>query len=191
MNKFNHCKDTHTILEAQFLPSPFCNQRPSGVAIELLVVHCISLPPGEFGGKNVQKLFLNQLDMSGHPYYRTIPTTSVSSHLFIERDGSLYQFVPFNQRAWHAGESEYLNKTDCNDFSIGIELEGTEDIPYTHVQYEVLARCTQLIIEQYPSVDENRIVGHSDIAPKRKTDPGPSFDWDYYRQLLKTSKQAV
>lgn len=187
MSNFTFCQENSIISEAIYLSSPFCDARPTGVEIDLLVIHCISLPPNEYGGGNVQKLFTNQLDLDAHPYYRTIPSTQVSSHLFIERDGQLYQFVPFNQRAWHAGVSQFEGRPRCNDFSIGIELEGTENEPYTQAQYATLTQCASLILNQYPKINQNRIVGHSDIAPGRKTDPGPSFNWQYFKQELKSA----
>ncbi len=184
MNNLTFCNQTQTILEAKFTLSPHCDDRNPNDEISLLVVHSISLPPGEFGGGNIQNLFLNQLDTNSHPYYKTIPSLKVSSHLFIDRDGGITQFVPFNKRAWHAGVSSFKDRVNCNDYSIGIELEGSDEIPYTHDQYESLSRCTRLLVDQFPAITRDRIVGHCDIAPTRKTDPGPHFDWDRFRISL-------
>ena len=160
------------------------DERPKGRAISLIVVHNISLPPGEFGGPYISQLFTNQLNPDEHPYFAEINHLKVSSHILIRRDGELIQYVPFHCRAWHAGVSEYCGETRCNDFSIGIELEGTDDTAYEPEQYTKLA---QLIVELqrcYPGIVKDAITGHSDIAPGRKTDPGPAFDWDYLRQLI-------
>ena len=160
------------------------DERPDGRAISLIVVHNISLPPGEFGGPYINQLFTNQLNMDDHPYFADIHELKVSSHVLIRRDGEVIQYVPFHLRAWHAGASEYCGEARCNDFSIGIELEGTDDIPFELIQYTKLA---QLIVELqrcYPSIAKDAITGHSDIAPGRKTDPGPAFDWDYLKQII-------
>lgn len=159
--------------------------RPDGRAISLIVIHNISLPPGEFGGPYINQLFTNQLDKDEHPYFAGIHQLKVSSHILIRRDGEIVQYVPFHLRAWHAGVSEYNGEQRCNDFSVGIELEGTDDIPYEQIQYTKLA---QLIVELqhcYPTITSNALTGHSDIAPGRKTDPGPAFDWVYLKQLMK------
>ncbi|MBB1126252.1 1,6-anhydro-N-acetylmuramyl-L-alanine amidase AmpD [Thiospirillum jenense] len=165
--------------------SPNCDQRPLDTAIDLLVIHNISLPPGEFGGYWIDALFLNQLDATAHPFFMTIATLRVSAHVLIRRDGELIQYVPFSQRAWHAGVSNFQGRERCNDYSVGIELEGTDTIAFTAPQYQALADCTHLLSQVYPAITVDRIVGHSDIAPGRKTDPGPCFDWKYYRDLLK------
>jgi AmpD protein len=157
----------------EYIPSPNCDDRASG-AIELLVIHNISLPPGEFGGDAVQRLFTNTLDPAAHPYYAQIAGLKVSAHFFVRRDGHVVQFVPCLQRAWHAGESCWQGALRCNDFSLGIELEGTDEAPYTDAQYDALDRLTRALRAAYPI---RGIAGHSDIAPQRKTDPGPSFDW--------------
>lgn len=157
----------------EFIPSPNCDDRPAG-AIELLVIHNISLPPGEFGGDAVQRLFTNTLDPAAHPYFAGIAGLRVSAHFFVRRDGHIVQFVPCLQRAWHAGESCWQGALRCNDFSLGIELEGTDEAPYTDAQYAALDRLTRALRAAYPI---RGIAGHSDIAPQRKTDPGPSFDW--------------
>lgn len=157
----------------EYIPSPNCDDRPAA-AIELLVIHNISLPPGEFGGDAVQRFFTNTLDPAAHPYYATIAGMKVSSHFFVRRDGRIIQFVPCLQRAWHAGESCWQGAFRCNDFSLGIELEGTDESPFTDAQYAALNRLTTALRAAYPI---RGIAGHSDIAPQRKTDPGPCFDW--------------
>lgn len=166
----------------RYIPSPNCDERPAGAAVELLVIHNISLPPGEFGGPGIVDLFTNQLDGAAHPYYREIAQLRVSAHFLIRRDGELIQFVPVGKRAWHAGESSWRGRDRCNDYSIGIELEGTDDTPFADIQYERLAQLTNALQAVYALAG---IVGHSDIAPARKTDPGPSFDWPRYRGLLR------
>ena len=164
-------------------PSPNFNERPEGCEISLLVIHNISLPPGEFGGSWIDDLFHNRLDPDDHPYFREIHGLEVSAHCLIRRDGEVIQYVPFDKRAWHAGDSSFCGAGNCNDFSIGIELEGTDDEPFTDAQYASLATLTTAIRECYPAITDERIVGHSDIAPERKTDPGPAFDWQRYREL--------
>ncbi len=174
--------NTHLIVGVNVVESPNCDVRPDGAVVDLLVIHNISLPPGEFGGGNVQKFFMNELDSSLHPYFEEINDMQVSSHLLIERDGKLTQFVPFNMRAWHAGQSCFDGRDYCNDFSIGIEMEGADDVPYTDVQYDVLNTVIMSLQMAYPGLYKNQIVGHSDIAPGRKTDPGPAFDWGKLQQ---------
>ena len=166
----------------RYIASPNCDARPVGSAIELLVIHNISLPPGEFGGPGIIDLFTSKLDRDAHSYYREIAGLKVSSHFLIRRDGEIIQFVACDQRAWHAGESSWRGRERCNDFSIGIELEGTDDVPFEDVQYERLAELTRALNANYQITG---IVGHSDIAPGRKTDPGPCFDWVRYRSLIK------
>ena len=166
------------------LPSPNRDRRPAGTRIELLVIHNISLPPGAFGGPGIERLFLNQLDPAEHPYFAELAHLRVSAHLLIRRDGQLVQFVPLHLRAWHAGQSCFQGRERCNDFSIGIELEGADQIPYESAQYQTLTQVTRELQRRYPGITPKRIVGHSDIAPNRKTDPGPAFDWDRFRQLL-------
>lgn len=173
------------IEEAQFISSPNCDERPANVEINLLTIHGISLPPGKYGGPWVIDLFTNSLDKDAHPYFKEIQSLKVSCHLLIRRDGSLLQFVPLQMRAWHAGESCYQGKEKCNDFSIGIELEGDDDTPYENIQYKMLSDVASLLIKYYPAITSDRIVGHCDIAPGRKTDPGPAFNWKYFRSLLK------
>lgn len=165
---------------AQFVPSPHCDDRPEGQPIDLLVVHNISLPPGEFGGEAVLQFFTGALDPAAHPYFSSIQHLRVSAHLFIRRNGEVIQFVPLHQRAWHAGTSHFQGKDRCNDFSIGIELEGTDALPYEPQQYHQLATITQLLMKAYPGLTRERIVGHATIAPGRKTDPGEAFDWSHY-----------
>ncbi|MES9850837.1 MAG: 1,6-anhydro-N-acetylmuramyl-L-alanine amidase AmpD [Candidatus Thiodiazotropha sp. L084R] len=160
------------------------DERPPDTEIDLLVIHSISLPPGEFGGSWIDSLFMNCLDAGAHPFFQEIKELRVSIHLLIRRDGSLVQYVPFHNRAWHAGESSFCGQQRCNDFSIGIELEGCDDKPFTEEQYQSLAEATTQIMNSYPSITQERITGHADISPGRKTDPGPLFDWDYYFSLL-------
>lgn len=156
------------------VPSPNCDARPEGEAVTLAVIHNISLPPGEFGGPGVERLFTNRLDPAAHPYYPAIADLRVSSHFFIRRDGDLIQFVPCSLRAWHAGVSRWQGRERCNDFSVGIELEGTDEEPFTDAQYDALNSLLGMLRVAYPIAG---VVGHSDIAPGRKTDPGPYFDW--------------
>lgn len=165
-------------------PSPNFDARPAGIAVDLLVVHGISLPPGEFGGDAIEALFCNRLDADAHPYFAAIAGLPVSAHLLIRRDGRMQQFVRFEDRAWHAGESRFRGRPRCNDFAVGIELEGTDDCPYEAVQYQRLAATARLLIARFPGIVADRIVGHSDIAPQRKTDPGPAFDWPRFRSML-------
>lgn len=207
----------HWLRPARHCPSPNCNPRPgmvggtdaanasdpspaghaaandagttavNGAGIRLIVIHGISLPPGEFGGPWIDDLFSNTLDPSRHPYFAEVAGLTVSSHLLIRRDGEIVQYVPFDLRAWHAGRSRYAGQENCNDFSIGIELEGTDDTPYTGLQYEQLARVVHLLNARYPSTF-GHLAGHSDIAPGRKTDPGPAFQWPQLHALLTTLK---
>lgn len=167
------------VLEATWCPSPNYNERPVGTAgeVSLLVVHNISLPPAQFGGGYVQAFFQNRLPIDEHPYFSEIANLQVSSHLFIERNGQIVQFVNLNDRAWHAGQSCYQGRDNCNDFSIGIELEGTDTLPYTEQQYAALLELTQAICVAYPQITPSRITGHQYIAPGRKTDPGIAFQW--------------
>ena len=166
--------------------SPHFDVRPSNVVPELIVVHGITLPPGEFGGPWIDKLFTGNLPPDAHPYFRqaAAPGRRVSAHTLIRRDGQVIQYVPFSARAWHAGQSEYRGRPSCNDFSIGIELEGTDDIPYTDPQYNQLSHVVRALLATYPLLSSTHITGHSDIAPGRKTDPGPAFDWPRFRKLL-------
>jgi AmpD protein len=157
--------------------SPHRDPRPPGQQPELVVMHGISLPPGEFGGAWIERLFNGHLPPDAHPYFRTIEGMRVSAHLVVRRDGELVQFVPFHLRAWHAGRSSWAGREGCNDFSIGIEMEGSDDVPYEAAQYDAAAVAIRALFTAYPTLDPARIVGHSDIAPGRKTDPGPAFDW--------------
>lgn len=177
------------IAEACWLPSPNFGPRPQETSISLLVIHNISLPPAEFGGGHIEAFFQNRLEIHQHPYFSTIADLKVSSHLLIERCGRLVQFVNLNDRAWHAGQSSFAGRDNCNDFSIGIELEGTDDIPYTQAQYQQLSAVSQLLMTAYPEITMDTITGHQDIAPGRKTDPGPSFDWQAYREAIKLKGQ--
>ena len=172
--------------EAIECKSPNFNQRPQN-DISLLVIHNISLPPGEFGGGFIQSFFQNQLDKNLHPYFETISDMQVSSHLLIDRQGVMTQFVSLDHRAWHAGQSSFHGVENCNDYSIGIELEGTDDLAYSEDQYQSLAKVTRQLLANYPKLTVDRIVGHDQIAPGRKTDPGSAFDWVYFRSLIKES----
>ncbi len=175
------------LIGARQVPSPNYNQRPEHTEIQLVVVHNISLPPSQFGGGYIEQFFQNQLDWSEHPYFQSIEGMQVSAHLLILRSGEVLQFVNFNDRAWHAGRSIYLGKKECNDYSIGIELEGSDDLPFDEVQYVALAQVTAALQAAYPKILQH-LAGHSDIAPGRKTDPGPIFDWVKYRTLLQQHK---
>ena len=169
--------DTGLIQPARQCISPNNDDRPDGAVPESLIVHGISLPPGEFGGPEIEQLFTNSLDWDAHPYFAEIRGLEVSTHLLIRRDGELVQFVPFSRRAWHAGESSFRGRTCCNDFSIGIELEGDDETPYTDSQYSVLIAVTNALVAAYPALSAREMAAHSDISPGRKTDPGPAFDW--------------
>jgi AmpD protein len=166
---------------ADWRPSPHFDDRPDGERISLVVIHGISLPPGEFGGPYIHDLFLGRLDPDAHPYFREVAPARVSSHFLIRRDGALVQYVPCAMRAWHAGPSTWKGRERCNDFSIGIELEGADDVPYAEPQYETLARLVRALFDRYGALE---VAGHSDIAPGRKTDPGPWFDWPRFRASL-------
>lgn len=167
--------------EANRLMSPNQNERPDGQEIDLLVIHNISLPPGQFGSHWIADLFLNRLDCDAHPFFDQLRSLKVSSHFFIRRDGSLFQFVSGDKRAWHAGVSSFAGRKGCNDFSIGIELEGTDFIPFEPAQYDTLVSLTVALCRRYPL---KAITGHQHIAPVRKTDPGPFFDWTRYKKML-------
>jgi AmpD protein len=168
---------------ARRILSPNYNPRPA-TGIDLLVIHNISLPPGEFGGTYVDDFFSNCLDPSGHSYFTEICHLQVSAHLLIDRAGEVTQYVSFNDRAWHAGQSSFCGRQNCNDFSIGIELEGCDEKPFSDRQYSSLIEVTRVIRAAFPAITPERIVGHSDIAPGRKTDPGPCFEWDRYRRAI-------
>ena len=175
------------LTEARFVPSPNCDERPAGCEPELIVVHAISLPPGRFGGPSIGRLFCNRLDPDADEYFADIACLRVSAHLLIRRDGALTQYVPFDRRAWHAGESSYKGRAACNDFSVGIELEGDDHTRFNAVQYRRLAAVCKALQQRYPAIGDN-IAGHSDIAPGRKTDPGPHFDWDEFGRLMRASQ---
>jgi N-acetyl-anhydromuramoyl-L-alanine amidase len=181
---------TGLLAGARQVLSPHFDERPAGTAPELLVVHGISLPPGEFGGPWIDRLFTGTLPWDAHPYFKEIEGLRASAHALIRRDGQIVQYVPFGQRAWHAGKSEYRGRPACNDFSIGVELEGTDDTPYTDAQYRGLAALAAALLKAYPSLSGQAIAGHSDIAPGRKTDPGPAFDWPRFRALLAEGMRA-
>lgn len=169
---------------ARYTPSPNFDARPADTGIEALVIHAISMPPGEYGGADVERLFCNSLDFSCHLFYREIDGATVSAHLLIRRDGQVIQFVPFQERAWHAGVSTLDGRTRVNDFSIGIELEGSDYAPFEEAQYRALVEVTRALQAAYPGITPERIVGHAEIAPERKTDPGPYFNWERYRHAL-------
>lgn len=170
--------------QAVQISSPNFDQRPENTALDLIVIHNISLPPGEFGGPWINHLFTNQLDPDAHPFFQEIYQAKVSAHTLIRRDGQIIQYVPFHLRAWHAGVSHYQGRERCNDFSIGIELEGSDYVAFEQAQYESLIQLVQALLQTYPTLSKQHITGHSDIAPGRKTDPGPYFDWDRFRSML-------
>jgi N-acetyl-anhydromuramoyl-L-alanine amidase len=175
--------------EALHMPSPNCDARAADVSTDLLVIHNISLPPGQFGGPFIADLFGNRLDCDSHPYFDQLRTLRVSAHFLIRRDGGLVQFVPTVQRAWHAGMSSFAGRDRCNDFSIGVELEGSDFVPFTAIQYDVLAALTHALQVVHPL---SSVAGHEHIAPGRKTDPGPFFDWGHYRaQYCAINPQAA
>ncbi len=172
------------LTQATFLASPNFDQRPDPQDITGIVIHNISLPPGEFGGGWISDLFLNQLDPTAHPYFQQISELKVSSHLLIRRNGDIIQYVPFEQRAWHAGVSSWDGREKCNDFTIGIELEGCDDQSFEQAQYQQLSDVIKSLIDTYPKLSTDTIKGHQHIAPGRKTDPGPFFDWNHFHTLI-------
>ncbi len=178
-----HLDAAGVLAAARYIPSPNVDDRPEGFVVDLLVIHNISLPPGQFGGPGIIDLFTNRLDPDAHPYYRQIADAKVSSHFLIRRDGGLIQFVACNRRAWHAGQSQWRGRSRCNDFSIGVEVEGADDRDFADAQYATLATLAATLKSKYPIQD---CVGHSEIAlpPGRKTDPGPHFDWGRFRASL-------
>ncbi|MCV2444705.1 1,6-anhydro-N-acetylmuramyl-L-alanine amidase AmpD [Acinetobacter bereziniae] len=178
------------LIGARQVPSPNYNQRPENTEIQLIVIHNISLPPSQFGGGYIEQFFQNQLDWSIHPYFQTIQGMQVSTHLLILRTGEIIQFVNFNDRAWHAGRSSYLGKVECNDYSIGIELEGSDDLDFEEVQYQQLVDVVATLQLAYPKTDHH-LAGHSDIAPCRKTDPGTHFEWQRFREDLTQKKFSI
>jgi AmpD protein len=176
--------DSGLLREARQVPSPNFDSRPTGVEPDLIVVHGISLPPGDFGGPWIDHLFTNTLPPDAHPYFAGAASRRVSAHLCIRRDGSVTQYVRFPDRAWHAGQSSYEGRSACNDFSVGIELEGADTVAYDARQYDALALVVAALCAAYPTLRPTRLTGHSDIAPGRKTDPGPAFDWPRARRLI-------
>ena len=172
------------LTSARRVPSPNFNARPDSVVVDAIIVHGISLPPKQYGGDYIEAFFQNRLDFEAHPYFHSIKDLQVSSHILIKRTGECVQFVSFDDRAWHAGESELKGRQHCNDFAVGIELEGCDDVSYEDAQYLQLAAVTRALMLSYNDITLDRIVGHSDISPGRKTDPGPAFDWGYFRSLL-------
>jgi AmpD protein len=187
--QFDHVDVERGLLRsARYIASPNSDARPQGMVPELIVVHGISLPPDEFGGPWIEALFLNRLPPDVHPYFATIASLQVSSHLLIRRTGEIIQFVPFAMRAWHAGKSNYAGRERCNDFSVGIELEGGDEIPYEPIQYRSLTDAVIALCKAYPTLSLERIAGHSDISPGRKTDPGSSFDWTRFRAMIRAAE---
>ncbi|MBR9909040.1 MAG: 1,6-anhydro-N-acetylmuramyl-L-alanine amidase AmpD [Gammaproteobacteria bacterium] len=187
MQNFTLDDDGWLASQARIIPSPNCNERPASSAVSLLVIHNISLPPGQFGSGCIEQFFCNRLDHDAHPFFQEIRGVEVSAHFLIDRAGQVTQFVPVTRRAWHAGVSSFAGRDACNDFSIGIELEGEDNRAYTSAQYQSLVALTQTLQRAYPAITSDRIVGHSDIAPGRKTDPGPAFDWQRYRAGLRSA----
>ena len=181
--------ETGLLAGARFVPSPNHDARPEGSAPELIIVHGISLPPGEYGGPWIDRLFTNALPSDAHPYFAKIAGLKVSTHVLIRRDGELVQYVPFHRRAWHAGASSYCGRERCNDFSIGIELEGVDEHGYEPVQYRQLVDVIFALCAAYATLSLDRIAGHSDVAPGRKTDPGPAFDWPRLRAMLRAMRE--
>jgi len=175
---------------ARCVPSPNHNERPAGTSLDLIVIHNISLPPGEFGTGFVEALFCNTLDCAAHPYFADLEGVTVSAHFLIERSGALTQFVSCEDRAWHAGRSSWAGREECNDYSVGVEVEGTDRNPYEVAQYERLAELIRDLRARYGSLARGAIAGHSDIAPGRKTDPGPAFEWGRLRTLLRSMDEA-
>jgi len=179
----------HRIKDVRFVESPNYDDRPDVDDISLIIIHNISLPPGEFGGPHIEQLFTNQLDAEEHDYFKEISHLRVSAHVLIRRDGELIQFVDFNKAAWHAGVSNYKSRETCNHFSIGIELEGTDDREFESIQYKVLAEMIPALIKSYPKLSIENIAGHSDVAPGRKTDPGPFFNWQKLEENMKENEE--
>jgi AmpD protein len=182
---------TGLVSPARQVPSPNQDARPPGVMADLIVIHNISLPPGEFGGPWIDQLFTNTLPAAAHPFFATIEQLRVSTHLLVRRDGTVVQYVPVARRAWHAGVSSYLGREKCNDFSIGIELEGTDDSAFVPAQYATLSRLIVALCAAYPRLSPAHLTGHSDIAPGRKTDPGPYFDWPRLRAMVRAAMGAA
>ena len=183
-------RESGLMLGVRQIASPNHDSRPAGVAADLIVVHGISLPPGEFGGPWIDRLFTNSLPAEMHPYFAEVGSLRVSSHVVVARDGAVTQYVAFTQRAWHAGKSIYQGREACNDFSVGVELEGTDTLAYEPAQYGALAEVVAALCDAYPRLSPDRLVGHSEIAPGRKTDPGPAFDWPRARRLIAAAASA-
>ena len=177
-------KKTGLVAQAEFIASPNHDDRPPGTCIDVLIMHNISLPPGQFGGPYIKQLFTNTLNPADHSYFEEISALRVSAHFLVRRDGHLIQFVPTNKRAWHAGVSNFCGRERCNDFSIGIEMEGCDEQAFENIQYLTLIPLVRLLQSAYPKIKTNNITGHSDIAPGRKTDPGPHFDWEHVKSDL-------
>jgi AmpD protein len=175
---------------ARQVPSPNCDDRPPGVAADLIILHGISLPPGDYGGPWIDRLFTNQLPADAHPYFAEVAALRVSAHALVRRDGEIVQYVPFQRRAWHAGQSSWKGRERCNDYSIGIEIEGTDASPYEPAQYHAVAALIADLCRAYPSLSIDRVVGHSDVAPGRKTDPGVAFDWPRLRTEVRLAWEA-
>jgi AmpD protein len=173
------------------IASPNHDSRPQNVDADLIVIHGISLPPGEFGGPWIDRLFTNTLPVEAHPYFNEVGSLRVSSHLVVTRDGAVTQYVRFTERAWHAGKSVYQGREACNDFSVGVELEGTDTLPYEDAQYRALAKVVAALCAAYPRLSPERMAGHSDISPGRKTDPGPAFDWPMARRLIGEASRRI
>jgi AmpD protein len=179
-----HDNRTGLVTGARWTPSPNFDERPPGCRVDALVIHCISLPPGCYGGGEIERFFCNCLDHDAHAYFNEIRGVKVSSHFLIERDGEVIQFVSTLDRAWHAGRSSLQGVAEVNDYSVGIELEGSDDDIFTEDQYRVLSRLARALMTAYPGIQSGRVVGHSDVAPGRKTDPGPHFDWPRFRRAI-------
>jgi N-acetyl-anhydromuramoyl-L-alanine amidase len=175
---------TGLLLGARQVLTEHFDERPGGAGLDLIVIHNISLPPGQFGGPWIDRLFTGHLPREVHPFFATIPPGRVSTHVLIRRDGELVQYVPFTNRAWHAGRSSYRGRAECNDYSVGVELEGTDALPFEEIQYERLTAVVRALLAAYPSLSREHIAGHSDVAPGRKTDPGAAFDWARLRAAL-------
>jgi AmpD protein len=175
---------TGLLLGARQVLTDHFDERPTGAGLELILIHNISLPPGEFGGPWIDRLFTGTLPRETHPFFATIPPGRVSTHLLLRRDGKFVQYVPFSNRAWHAGRSSYRGREECNDYSVGIELEGTDDLPFEEIQYVRLTEVVRALLAAYPSLSREHIAGHSDVAQGRKTDPGAAFDWPRFRASL-------
>jgi AmpD protein len=173
------------------IASPNCDARPPGVEADLIVVHGISLPPGEFGGPWIDRLFTNTLPVDAHPYFAEVAPLRVSAHVAIQRTGAVTQYVKFSERAWHAGQSSFEGRAACNDFSVGIEIEGTDTLAYEGAQYHALAEVVAALCAAYPRLSADRLVGHSDVSPGRKTDPGPAFDWPRARRMIAAACAGV